>query len=107
MPSSIRLTTIDSGRSVVSDRYEKVAMPKVKAIGTPISTQMATRTTKNKTRLPWPMAISSGCASHNTSATVPTSVTASRKPRQLVVSSRRRSAIRAVNVAPTRIATTR
>ena len=40
------------GRSVVSDRYDKVAMPKVKAIGTPMPTQIATITTKNRIRLP-------------------------------------------------------
>ena len=96
-----------SGRSVVSARYEKVAMPKVKAIGTPIITQAATSTTKNKIRLPWPIAISNGCASDSPSAIAPTRPTAKRKPRHVVVSSRRRRAMIAVNVAPTRIATTR
>ena len=61
-------------------------MPKVKAIGTPINTQTATRTTKNRTRLPCPIAISSGCASHKTSAVAPTSAKGNKKPRQVVVS---------------------
>ena len=82
-------------------------MPKVKAIGTPIITQAATSTTKNRMRLACPIAISKGCASHNASATPPTNATATRKPREVVVSSKRNSAMTAVRVAPTRIATTR
>ena len=107
MPSSIRLTTMTSGRSVVSAKYENVAMPKVKAIGTPINTQTATRTTKNRTRLPCPMAISSGCDSHRTNAIAPTRARGNKKPCQVVVSISRSNAITAVRAAPTRIATTR
>src|SRR5580658_5303465 len=52
MPSSIRLTTTDSGISVDSARYDIVAMPNENAIGTPIATQVATSTTKKMNRLP-------------------------------------------------------
>jgi hypothetical protein len=107
MPSSIRLMTIVAGRLVVRLRYEMVAMPKVKAIGTPMPTHTATRTTKNTMRLPNPIAIKSGWASHRPPATSPTTASAETKPRRLVVSRRRNSATSEISPAPTSSATTR
>ena len=43
------------GRALVRPRYDMVAMPKAKAIGTPMPTHTATMTTKNTIRLPKPM----------------------------------------------------
>src|SRR5476649_2511447 len=107
MPSSIRLMTIVVGKLVVRLRYDRVTMPKVKAIGTPMATHTATRTTKNTIRLPNPIAISIGCASHSPPATIPTTANAETNSRGLVVSRRRSSATNEISPAPTSSATTR
>ena len=82
-------------------------MPKAKAIGTPIATQAAMITTKNTTRLPKPIAISTGCASHSTAAMPPT--VASARPKVFVSWSFEQSQQRddRGRVMPTRIAATR
>ena len=79
-------------------------MPKVKAIGTPMMTQAATMTTKNRIRLACPIATSSGCASHN-----PPAIAADQRQRQQKrpatssISSSRNNATVAISPAPTRM----
>ena len=107
MPSSMRLTTTDSGRALVRPRYDMVAMPKANAIGTPMPTQTATMTTKNTIRLPNPMASSSGWHSHSSAAMPATVASASEKLRTVVVSSRRSREMIAASEMPTTMATTR
>ncbi len=107
MPSSMRLTTTDSGMALVRLRYDIVAMPNAKAIGTPIATQAATMMTKNTIRLPNPMTISSGRPIHSSTAMPPTVSSARPKLRSVVVSRRRSSAIVAASAIPTKMATTR
>ena len=92
---------------LVRPRYDMVAMPKAKAIGTPMPTQAATMTTKNTIRLPKPMASSSGWPIHSSAAMPPTVTSARPKLRNVVVSSRRSSAMMAASAMPTRMATTR
>ena len=93
--------------ALVRPRYDMVAMPKAKAIGTPMPTQTATMTTKNTIRLAKPMASSTGWPSHSSAAMPPTVTSARPKLRSVVVSSRRSSAMVAASAMPTRMATTR
>ena len=76
-------------------------------MGTPIATQAPTMTTKNRIRLPRPIAISSGSASHSVSATMPTVARAASKARGPADSISRSRAMIAAMTPPTRIAATR
>ena len=69
-------------------------MPKAKAIGTPMPTQAATMTTKNTIRLPIAHGDQQRLASHSSAAMPPTTPAwPGPKPRAVVVSSRRSSAM--------------
>ena len=70
VPSSMRLATMVSGTRVVSARYDTVAIPNAKAIGTPSATQTATMTTKKITRLRLPRVASMGWANHRPAPTM-------------------------------------
>ncbi len=107
MPSSMRLTTTDSGMSVVTNRYDMVAMPKAKPIGTPMATQAPTSTTKNMNRLPNTIVVSCAWKYHSTALTPATTSTAMAKSRHVVFSISRSIAMIAARLMPNRIDTAR
>lgn len=75
MPSSMRPIMTTSGIDVVKARNRSVAMPKQKAIGTPIARQTAAPPTRKIRMLPLPNALSAGVSNQSTKATASTNAT--------------------------------
>src|SRR5262252_2711144 len=75
-------------------------MPKAKAIGTPMATQAPTIRMKKTNRLPNFIVVSCGLKYQSSRLTPPTTSTASRKLRSVVVSTRRKMAMTAASDMP-------
>ena len=107
VPSSMRLATMVSGTRVVSARYDTVAIPNAKAIGTPSATQTATMTTKKITRLRLPSVASMGWANHRPAPTMRMRASAAAASAGVARSISRAHTITSISTMPTPMAATR
>ena len=107
MPSSIRLTTTESGMALVRPRYDMVAMPKANAIGTPMPTQAATMHDEEHDQAAEAHGEQQRLADPQQRRDAADGDQRQAEAAQVVVSSRRSSEMIAASAMPTRMATTR
>ena len=107
MPSCMRLGMIDMGVVVANARYDIVARPNANAIGTPITMQKTSITTKKMTRLTLPSRCSVGDNSHNATAIAATMLPVARICFQCARANSRAIAVSSISAVPTTTAAVR
>ena len=98
---------IDSGVVVAKARYDIVARPNANAIGTPMTMQATSMTTKKMTRFTLPNRNSVGDSSHSAAAIPATMLPVTTICFQCALAKRRAMAVRSINAVPTRTAPVR